>query len=290
MRERVIDRHQHRMDALEKADILAAILLALGHGDQAHAITECRSFPDIGGEHMADAGDVHGGEIDFRAEGQAGEDRQLVRGVDAVDVEGRVRLGIAFRLCLLQHIGKGAAIPLHGREDVIAGAVENAVDPHDPVGRSPFPQALDDRHAARDRCFIFERHARPLRFAGEIEPVMRDHRLIGGHERLALAKALACQGESRAIRAADELDDGVDVVSPGQRAHVVHPLVAREIDAAILVAISRRDGDDLDRPTGTSRDQLPIGFQQANDPRAHRSKTDDGEAKRGGGVHECLFL
>ena len=40
------------------------------------------------------------------AESQAGQDRELVRGIDAVDVESGIGLGIAQLLRLGQHIGE----------------------------------------------------------------------------------------------------------------------------------------------------------------------------------------
>jgi hypothetical protein len=93
------------------------------------------------------------------AKGDGRQDRKLVRGIDALDVEGGIGLGIALGLRLAQHIGKVGAGVLHGGEDVIAGAVEDAVDPLDPVGRRAFAQALDDRDAARHRRLETQRHA-----------------------------------------------------------------------------------------------------------------------------------
>ncbi len=49
------------------------------------------------------------GEIRPGAERRAGQDRELVRGIDAVDVEARVGLGVARRLRLGQHDVEGAA-------------------------------------------------------------------------------------------------------------------------------------------------------------------------------------
>ena len=58
-------------------------------------------------------------------------------GVEALDVESRVGFGIAQALRVLQAFLEGQAFELHAREDVIAGAVENAVealDRHCPEG------------------------------------------------------------------------------------------------------------------------------------------------------------
>ena len=55
-----------------------------------------------------DALDVDLVEGDLRAEGERGQQRQLVGGVEAADVEARVGLGVALGLRLLQHLGEGA--------------------------------------------------------------------------------------------------------------------------------------------------------------------------------------
>ena len=90
-------------------------------------------------------------ERDARAEGEAGQQGELVGGVEAADVEGRVGLGVALGLRLLQHVGEGAVLLLHLREDVVAGAVEDAVDAADLVGGERLAQRLDDGDAAGDR-------------------------------------------------------------------------------------------------------------------------------------------
>ena len=70
-------------------------------------------------------------------------------GVDPVDVEAGVRLGIAQALGIGQHIGEFAARLAHLRQDVIAGAVQDAVDALDAIGCQPLAQGLDDGNAAR---------------------------------------------------------------------------------------------------------------------------------------------
>src|SRR5690606_4752920 len=119
------------------------------------ADAEAKSFSlsDVGGPHARDAANIDRGEVDLSPEGDRCEDRQLVRRVDALDVEGRIGLGIAERLRLGEDLAEVAPGPLHRREDVIAGPVEDAVDALDAVGRGAFAQALDDRYPARHRGF-----------------------------------------------------------------------------------------------------------------------------------------
>ena len=99
----------------------------------------------------ADALDMDAGEIHLGAEGGAGQHRELVRGVDAVDVEARIGLGVARGLRLGQHVVEVAAGLAHRRQDVVAGAVEDAVEPAHAVADQALAQRLDDRDAAGDR-------------------------------------------------------------------------------------------------------------------------------------------
>ena len=79
-----------------------------------------------------------------------------------------IGLGIALRLRLLQHVGEGPALALHQRQDVVAGAVEDAVDAADVVALQALAHDLDDGNAAGHRAsklsatpFFSARAARP---------------------------------------------------------------------------------------------------------------------------------
>src|SRR4029077_62026 len=90
----------------------------------------------------SDALDMDAGEIDPGAEGGAGQHRELVRRVDAVDVEAGIGLGVARLLRLGQYDIEVAAGLTHGGEDVVAGAVEDAVEPRHAVTDQAFAQRL----------------------------------------------------------------------------------------------------------------------------------------------------
>ncbi len=154
--------------------------------------------------------------------------------VDAVDVEARVGLGVAQRLRLGQDVGEVAAGLAHRRQDVVRGAIEDAVDALQPVRGQAFPQGLDDRDAARDGRLEGERHAGPLGQPRQLGTVMGQHGLVGGDDRLALGKSPPRQLERHAVGAADQLDDDVDLGVLGERARVVVPAHSVEVDAAAL--------------------------------------------------------
>ena len=84
------------------------------------------------------------------AEGDLGQDGQLVGGVGAVHVERRVGLGVAAPLGLGERLGVAAALLAHAGEDEVAGAVEDALERQDLVGRQALGQGGDDRDAAAD--------------------------------------------------------------------------------------------------------------------------------------------
>ena len=128
--------------------LLDAVVGAAGDGQQLDPVTQFVGIGNVFGRNLADAFDMHAVEIDRTAVGQTGQNGKFVRRVHAVDVERRIGLGIAQFLRLGQHVGKAAAGLAHLRQDVIAGAVQDAIDPREAVARKSFPQRLYDRYAA----------------------------------------------------------------------------------------------------------------------------------------------
>ena len=109
---------------------------------------------------------------------------------------------------------------------------------------------------------------------------MRDHRLVGRDEALAGLQRFARQGEGRAVRSADQLDDDIDALVMSERDRIVDPIEPRNIDAAILRSIARANRDHLDRPPRAPLDQGGVGAQQANDACADGAQPCEGDAKR----------
>ena len=99
-------RHHRRVDAL-----LDARLGAAGDAEQLDAVAELVGRLDVGLRDRRDALDIDRVGIDLGAEGDRGQERELVRGVVALDVEGRVGLGIAEPLGVGEAVGEGEAAP-----------------------------------------------------------------------------------------------------------------------------------------------------------------------------------
>ena len=120
---------------------------------------------------------------DAHAEGQRGENGEFVRGIEAANVEGWIGFGVAELLRLGETLLERQLLALHAREDVIAGAVEDAVNALDRIAGEALAQRLDDGNAAGDRRLEGERDPLdpplfPLRFtAPATDQVEQRHRI-----------------------------------------------------------------------------------------------------------------
>ncbi len=97
----------------------------------------------------------------------------------AVDVEGRIGLGIAEPLRILQTFGKRQSLLLHPRQDVVAGAVENAIDAVDAGRRQALAKGLDDRDCRADGGFEVQGTAMLFGSLRQPDAVLGDQRLVG---------------------------------------------------------------------------------------------------------------
>ena len=87
---------------------------------------------------------------------QRGEDADLVLGIKAVDVHRRIGLRVTQALGFRGGWARTPMLQLHARQNVIAGAVDDAVEVGDAVADKALAQGLDDRDAAGDARFVIE--------------------------------------------------------------------------------------------------------------------------------------
>ena len=227
-----------------------------------------------------DAFDVDLVERDVGAEGEAGQQGQLVGGIEAADVERRIGFGVALGLRLLQHVGERAALLLHRGQDVIAGAVEDAVDARDLVADQRLAQRLDDRDAAGDRRLEIQRDAVLLGERGELDAVLGEQRLVGGHDVLAGARALP-RRPARATPSSPPISSTKTSIAGcgGQVATgSSNQAYAVERHARVLVAGAGGHADDLDAAAHRhAPDRSPCGrrlLQQAGADGAEAGNAD----------------
>ena len=194
---------------------------------------------DVGRADVADALDE--GAVARRplAVGEPGEDGGLVEDVDALDVEGRVGLGVAELLGFLERVGEGKAVLAHAGEDVVAGAVEDADDQVEAVGDEPLADGLDDGNAAGDAGLEEELAAMPADGVEDLRAVLAEQRLVGRDDDLAGAEG--AQGELAGDRgAADELAHDVDLGVVDDLERVTGGLGGRHLDRALLLQVAYR--------------------------------------------------
>ena len=207
-----------------------------------------RHLPDDAAEPPG-VGEVDGGDRGDRldrnvvdphhaAEADAGEDRQLGRGVVPVDVVGRVRLGVSEALRLRQRVRERQARALHAGQDVVAGAVQDALDPPQAVARHALPEPPEDGNPPRHRGLEQQVAAPPVRLAQQRGAGVGDDLLVGGHDGLAGGQRPFDPAPGGVV-SADQLDDDVHrAVDEGlERIGPDHlrprPVDALAVDAAV---------------------------------------------------------
>ena len=126
----------------------------------------------VGGGDALNALHIDRVELCFRAEGKAGEQSQLVGGIETANVERWIGFRVALRLRFFEDVGELVSVSLHTREDVVAGPVENTVDAGDIVALQSLADGLDHGNAASNGTFEIQRHTVLLGERRERRPVM----------------------------------------------------------------------------------------------------------------------
>ena len=247
------------------------------------AIAELIGGLEIGGRDRGDAFDVDRGRVDADAEGQARQDRKLLRGVVALDVERRIGFGVAQPLRLGETFLERQPLALHARQHVIACTVQNSINPRDGVAGQSLPQRLHDRNGAADRGLEIERNLVLLGERGQFDAMLRQERLVGGDHRLAGLQRRRDRRPRRIAVAADQLDERIDPGIARKLHRVRDPAQLPDVDAAILAARARADRHDLDRPPAAERQRLTLALDQTHHRSADRAET--GETHFEGGNH-----
>ncbi len=205
-----------------------AAVVVPGDAQVLDPVTQFAGIAHVFRQDAGDALDVDRIEAQRHAEGERGQDHQLVGGINALHVEGRIGLGVTQQLCLDQDIGEVAALVAHLAENEIAGAVDDAGQPADPVCGKAFAQRLDDGNAAGHRGLVGQGDAACAGDGEQLVPTAGDQRLVGGDHLFTVGDGGEYQ-LAGGLDAADQLhqhvDRGIagnfeDVVGEGDRAEI----------------------------------------------------------------------
>ena len=207
-----------------------------------------------------------------------GEQRELVRRIGAVDVGRGIRLRQPEPLRLGQHVVEAASLARHGREDVIAGAVDDAVHGRRPVARQRLLQRAQDRDPAAHAGLESQPHTGALRGGDDLLAVHRQQRLVRRHHVLAVPHGFQHEA-SRRLVAAHQLDHHLDVRIRDQLEGVARQPDTRGRDAAIGVKVDVGDGGERDRASGAARDLGAVCAEELHHAGADRPEADQPDAK-----------
>ena len=190
------------------ADVDAGVGVACD-AQQLDGVAELAGLGDVLGADGTDTllVDIVGGHAGAKADGS--EDCRLAGGVEAVDVGGRVGLGIALGLRVGKHVGVIGALGVHARQDIVGGTVENAGDGQDLVAHQVVLERAHDGDATATAGLALNLHAARARLLGERLDMTAQQGLVGRDDVLAVLKG---SGEDLGcgVLAADQLDDDVD--------------------------------------------------------------------------------
>ena len=226
--------------------------------------------PGDGNVPKVQAGDALHGHLRrgrFLAEGQVCQNTGLAPGVDALHIGGGVGLGVAFLLRSTEGVPEGLALLRHLGEDIVGGAVEDAVDLLDPVGPQAIHQGVQQGDAPAHAGLKEVPDTVLLRQLQKLPAMLRHQLLVGGDHMLPGHQAAPSVVQG-CVHAADDLHrhgnfrilrDVLDAVR--------HP-----VPPGALPKAPDQDafqGDLLPQPGG---DGLPVLLQHPGDAAAHRAE------------------
>jgi len=204
---------------------------------------------------------------------QRRQNDRLVRRVQPVDVQARVGLGVSGLLCLFQHLGERQAFVLHARQDVVARAVENAMDALDLIAGEPLAQHADDRDAAAHARTEIDVHAVLLGSAKDLLATLGQQLLVGRDHRLARVQRGQHQGLGHA-GAADQFHDNLDAGVADDRHRVGRQQCGIDRHAAVGRDVDIRNAHQHDLNAQPLRHHLAVALQAVRDARAYGPKSD----------------
>ena len=211
------------------------------------------------------------------AECEARQDRKLLCGIVSLDIKTRVGLGITQPLSFLQARLEGHFFLFHPREDVIAGPVQDAVDPLERIAGHTFPQRFDDGNGATDRRLKIQRDVFAFSNRSKLDAMPGEQRLVCSHDRLARRKRRLDRTFGRLPGAADQFNEDVNVRLARERERVGKPFHLPEVDAAILSTRARAHSDNFDGSAATCGQRFALAPDLRDQGSTDRAQSGDAD-------------
>ncbi len=252
---------------------------ALADGEQLDHPAQGPGAADVGGADFGDALAVHVGRGHRGVEGQAGHDGGLGGRVEAFDVRGRVGLGVAQGLRLLQRLGEAGPGGVHPVQDVVGGAVDDAEHAVDGVPGQRLAQRAQQRDGPGHRGLVVQVGAELAGRGVDLRAVLGEQDLVGGHDRLAVLQR-GQQQRPGWLDAADHLDHDVHVRPGDQRVRVRGE--QRPVDARgpRMADPPHRDADQLEPSADAQGQVVGLFSEQARHLGSHDPAAEQGYVQR----------
>ncbi len=189
-----------------------AVLGPLADGEQLDGAAHLLGGGEVGGGDLGHALAVDVVEAHAGVEGDAGEDGGLGGGVEALDVGGRVGLGVPEGGGLVEGLLIPGTRRIHFVEDEVRRAVDDAHHPVDLVAGEGLAQRADQRDGAGDGGLVVE--VLVVLLGGRVQggTVLGEQRLVGGDDGGAVLEGGGDEGPG-GLDPADHLDHHVDVTA-----------------------------------------------------------------------------
>ena len=220
-------------------------------------------------------------------EGQRGQDGALRCGIQALDVCGRVGLGEAQVLRLLEGVLVAQALGTHGVQDEVRRAVDNAHHGGDAVAGQRLTQAVHDGDRAGHGGLVIKVCVVGGGSLVQFGAVGGQQRLVTRHDRNTLCEG-AQHERARRLDAADQLDHEIHPVNRLSRVRRQQLAINRRVTRSIHIA--DENAADLHLSTGTCREILTARLQDANDLATNGSSSKNANSEDRTGCRHRNFL
>src|SRR5713101_5708600 len=235
LRQRMVERHQRGMHPSLDA---AAVPLRIRH--ELDGIAELARVAEVDGFDALDALAVDVRRPDADLVGDGAEDRELVGGVEALDVVRRVGLRVTGHLRFFDRGLEWQSVGAHSSEHVVGGAVDDRRQTLDAVGLQVCAEGADQWNAAADRGLEVDVYVLLRRERQQLHAVVGHYDLVGGDHVLAGADRPFQERVHRLVAAGD-LDDDLDAPVFQQQVRVVGEQPGLDLHRPWLVDVANQD-------------------------------------------------